>query len=321
MNGDPIRPGSPLARVLEDYPVPPLSDGFADRVVAAAEARAPALPPLRRDLSGRGWRTGRRLAIAVMSFGALATAAAATGVLERAGLPVPSARVVWANITGETAPAVAAAPAKREIPAAKTASFETQVTIDGLIDTPEELAEAFRRIDEVRNRRRSERRETIDQRIDKVIERRHAAGLPVPDADQRARLRERIEQAQAEREALNDERIRLRREALQRRVENGEALTREDIAPSRRGNVLPSERHEQLERLRTMSPEARREALRQLPPAERREVMEAWRQRRAGRLEGRAVVAPPTAPSPSDTPDFNAPAADSPSRTEGPTSD
>lgn len=321
MNGDPILPGSPLVHVLDDYPVPQLSAGFADRVVAAAEARAPALPPLRRDLSRGGWRTGRRLAIAAASFTALATAAAATGVLERAGLPVPSARMVWANITSETAPAGAAAPAKRETAVAATASSLTPVQIEGPIDTPEELAEAFRRIDEVRSRRRAERQETIEQRIDRAIERRNAAGLPVPDAEQKARLRERIEQAETEREARNEERIRLRREALQRRVENGEALTREDIVPSRPGNVLPRERHEQIERLRTLSPEARREALRQLPPAERREVIEAWRQRRAGHPEGRAVAAPLTAPSLSDAPDFDAPVADPQSRTEDPTSD
>ena len=37
--GAPIIPGSPLARMLDDYAVPGLSAGFAGRVLAAAEVR------------------------------------------------------------------------------------------------------------------------------------------------------------------------------------------------------------------------------------------------------------------------------------------
>ena len=39
------------------------------------------------------------------------------------------------------------------------------VRIEGPIDTPEELGEAFRRIDEVRSRRSELRRQQLDQRI------------------------------------------------------------------------------------------------------------------------------------------------------------
>lgn len=273
MSGDEIRPGSPLARVLDDYPVPQLSAGFADRVVAAAEGRAPALPPLRRPGTVRGWRTGRRFAIAVVSFGALATAAAATGVLERVGLPVPSAETVWANLTGGEAPAAAAPAASKPAAAVATAPL-APVVIDGPIDTPEELSEAFRRIDEVRQGRSEARRQMIDQRIDRAIERRQAAGLPVPDAEQEARLRQRIDELRAQREAQAGERIEARREELRQRVESGEALTRENLMPKRQpgAGVLPGGR-----RLRDLSPQERREMLRSLPPEQRRALVEEYR--------------------------------------------
>jgi hypothetical protein len=269
MSGDPIRPGSQLARALDDYPVPSLSAGFADRVVAAAESRAPALPPLRRERTGRGSRSGRRFAIAMVSFGALATAAAATGVLERAGLPVPSATAVWAKLTGDEAPA-AAAPAASKPELAAAAAPRAPVVIEGPVDTPEELSEAFRRIDEVREGRSEARRAIIDRRIDRAIEQRRAAGLPVPDAEQEAKLRQRIEEAQAAREARAGQRIEVRRDELRQRVENGEALTRENLLPNRQPvtGVLPDGR-----RLRDMSPQERRAYVRELPPEQRRALL------------------------------------------------
>ncbi|HSJ79375.1 MAG TPA: hypothetical protein VK913_11635, partial [Erythrobacter sp.] len=84
MSAEDIFAAGPLARVLADYPVPALSAGFADRVMAAAEARS-APPPVLRRMSGRsghGWRMGRRIAVGATCFAALATAAAATGLLE-----------------------------------------------------------------------------------------------------------------------------------------------------------------------------------------------------------------------------------------------
>ena len=304
MSGDDIRPDSPLARALDDYPVPQLSAGFADRVLAAAESRAHALPPLRRPGAARGWRTGRRFAIAVVSFGALATAAAATGVLERVGLPVPSAETVWANLTGGEALA-AAAPASRK-PVLAAATPLAPVVIDGPIDTPEELAEAFRRIDEVRQGRSEARREMIDRRLDRAIEQRRAAGLPVPDAEQEARLRQRLDDIQTEREARAGQRIEARREELRQRVENGEALTRDNLLPNRQpgAGVLPGGR-----RLRDMSPQERRQFLRNLPPEQRRALAEEYRRWRAqAQPEPLSNEPSPTAPEeplsePPGTPD------------------
>jgi preprotein translocase subunit SecD len=150
----------------------------------------------------------------------------------------------------------------------------TPVEIVGPIDTPEELGEAFRRIDEVRQGRSEVRRQIIDQRIDSAIERRRAAGLPVPSPEGEARLRERIDAVRAEREGREAERIQARRVELERRLENGEALTREDFRPS------PPQGKP---RLRDLTPQERRAILRDLSPEDRRAATEEYRRWRAQR--------------------------------------
>lgn len=281
--GGPIDPRSPLARALDDHAVPGLSAGFADRVVAAAAARPAPLPePRRRPPRGRAWRAGRRIAIGFAGFGALATAAAATGLLGRLDIPVPSAEKVWATITGNPAPPKpqpAPAPAAAPAAAAPTAP----VAIEGPIDTPEELGEAFRRIDAVREGRRETRGRIIDERIDAEIERRRAAGLPVPTAEEEARLREAIEAARLRRQQAIDERVGARREEMERKVESGEAITREDVLrPAGEARPAPA-------RLRNLSPE------------ERRAVVDEWRRRRAGApAQGAGAEAPAPAPVPQE---------------------
>ncbi len=304
--GAPITPGSPLARALDDFAVPPLSAGFADRVAAAAQARPAPLPPLRRPVTARrGWRVGQRLAIGIASFGALATAAAATGLLERFDIPVPSAGTVWASITGKAPAAAAVAPAPVQAAATPVATAQVvaaPVEIVGLIDTPEELGEAFRRIDAVRQGRIALRREQIDQRIETALERRRNAGLPVPTPEEEAALREKIDAAQARRQQIADERMAARREEMARKVESGEALTREDILRPLRDDARTLERRERLERLRRMSPEQRRAALRGLPPEERRALVEEYRARRAAAPTAAPIAEPVADPAPEPSP-------------------
>lgn len=273
----PITPGSPLARALAEYAVPGLSAGFADRVLAAAATRPAPLPDLRRQHGTRGWRWGRGIAIGVVSFGVLASAAAATGMLERFAIPVPSAQKVWASLTGR--PAVKAVPSP---PAPSQPARLAQAKIAGPIDTPEELSEAFRRIDDVRERRRAVRRDRVDQRIASAIERRQAAGLPALTPEEEAGLRAKITAAQARRDQLANDRIATRRDDLQRKVQSGEALTREDIVRPAPEDADALERRERLRQWRGLLPEQQREALRQLPPEERRALIEDYRTRRAG---------------------------------------
>jgi hypothetical protein len=291
--GAPIEKGSPLARVLDGYGAPDLPAGFADRVLTAAETRPAPLPELRRParVGARGWRMGRRIAIGITSFGVLATAAAATGLLQQIAIPLPSAQSVWASIAGtaaaESTPRVAAA--TQPVPAAAPTALP--VVIDGPIDTPEELGEAFRRVEQVRAGRREERRTAIDQRIRNEIERRRAAGLPVPTPEEEARFRARVEQEMARREQRADQQIAARREAMQRKVEAGEAVTRDDLS----GNppVDPALR-DKVRELRELTPAERREAWRTLPPEQRRAIMEQVRARRG--------TASPPAPTPEPSP-------------------
>lgn len=307
--GGPILSSSPLARALDEYAVPPLSAGFADRVLAAAETRSPPLPELRRTAGGggRGWRMGRRIAVAALGFGALASAAAATGLLERFDIPVPSPEKVWASLTGKEDGAAAPISAQRPVmPADAAASPSAPVTIEGPIDTPEELAEAFRRIDEVRQGRMEARRAVIDQRIDaqisNAIDRRRDAGLPLPTPEEEARLRKRIAAERVRREQAAAERIAARREELRQRIENGEALTRKDVVQGGKQDDAVPDRRQRLQQLRQMSPEVRREVLRQLPPEERRALTREYRQRRGMRARPQPAQVPDETPADSPAP-------------------
>jgi hypothetical protein len=286
----PILPGSPLGRALGGGAAPRLSPGFADRVLVAAKARPAPLAPLRRAAR---WRAGRRLAFGLAGVAALASAAAATGLLQQVVPAVPSAKAVWAGLIGPTqsAPAERHAPAKAATPAA----VPSALAITGPVDTPEELGEAFRRADQLREARRAGRREVIERRIADALAQRKAAGLADPSPAELAALRERLAMREARRDAAVDERVKVRREALERRVENGEALTGEDfVRPLRPGEALHGG-SETFERLRSMTPAERREAVRTMPASERAALREELRARRAANL----ASPPDTAPSPS----------------------
>jgi hypothetical protein len=148
------------------------------------------------------------------------------------------------------------------------------------------------------------RRQAIEQRIAREKERRAAAGLPLPTPEQEARIRQRIDAAEARRNSVIEQRVEQRREQMRERVEAGEALTREDIVRPLREDQRALERRERMERLRRMNPDERRAALRNLPPEERRALMETWQKRRAQRdgtgvpVEAGAVPAPDAAPQP-----------------------
>lgn len=295
--GAPIVRGSPLARRLDEFAVPSLPADFEARVLGAAAARSDALPELRRPRSSlRRWRIGQRIAIGIASFGIVATAAAATGLLERFDIPVPSAQKVWASMTSKPeAPAAVPAASQQAAAASPAPAALAPVAITGRIDTPEELSEAFRRIDAVRDKRFATRQARIDQSIDAAIERRRAAGLRVPTAEQQARLRERIAAGEARRKQQRDQQVTLRREDMARRVESGEALTRQDVVQPLRRDAQAPLQEQRLRDLRQMSPAERREALRRLPPAERRALAEAFRARRAsGAAPDTATAAPET---------------------------
>ncbi len=76
------RQDTALRDALDRFTVPSLSQGFADRVVAAATHPAnplPAVVPARRDRRG-GWIRGHRVMIGALAFGLMSAAAAATAI-------------------------------------------------------------------------------------------------------------------------------------------------------------------------------------------------------------------------------------------------
>jgi hypothetical protein len=275
VTGDPLKLDRRLAEVLDDYPAPSLPIGFADRVLAAITARPGPLPEPRPAASTKApkqrRRTGRRLVLGALGIGALATAAAATGMLDDLPIAFPSAQKVWSTITGQEPDAAASAPAVTAFPAL-VPQTDHPVVIEGPIDTPEELEEVFKRIDRVRDGRREMRRAAADRRIDTAIVRRRENGLPVPSPEREARLRERIDALREREDIQNDASIEVRRGALRESVETGEQLTREDFL--RRPPEAGSETSlgDRVRRLHT------------LPPAERRERLRQSRERRLDRL-------------------------------------
>ncbi|KWV92642.1 hypothetical protein [Erythrobacter sp. YT30] len=259
-----------LAKLLDGYKAPALSADFADRVLAQTEDRAAPLPDI-REARGTRWRRVRRLAIGAGAFGALATGAAATGLLDNLPIDLPSGEEVWATITGNpipTRPEQTPDAVTREV---GSADKETPVTIEGPIDTPEELEAAFDQIDRVRDERLENRRGRVDNRIDQAIERRRERGLPVPDAEQEARLKQRLEEARTRRDERVDERIGTRRDELRERAEDGEELSPREILREERGAAGGERLRERIEELRSLPPEERRQRLREF--RERRQQM------------------------------------------------
>ncbi|MEL7199293.1 MAG: hypothetical protein AAGL10_13355 [Pseudomonadota bacterium] len=259
-----------LVRALDGYAAPALAPDFADRVMARTKDRAAPMPDARNG-RGKPWRSVRRLAIGAGVFGALASAAAATGLLDDLPIDLPSTEEVWATITGDTVPSTPAPRTNTIVEETGSADAQNRAPIDGPIDTPEELEEAFDTIDRLRENRRDDRRNRVDNRIDQVLERRRDKGLPAPDAEQEARLKQRLKEARNRRDERVDERIGNRRDELRERVEDGEELSPRDILREERGAAGGERLRERLEELRSLPPEERRQRLREF--RERRQQM------------------------------------------------
>jgi hypothetical protein len=113
-----------ISDALDRYDVPPLPDGFADRLIARATSESePSLPPLRprRSLGGR-WQRSAFIAGAVGLFGMVTAAAAATGFFgEPVYVPVVSEALAKANIAPMPKIAKAQPPKAKPVPAKQPA--------------------------------------------------------------------------------------------------------------------------------------------------------------------------------------------------------
>ncbi len=260
MTGDPFKFGDPLDDVLGRDTVPELSGDFADRVVAATQGRSRPLPAARSAPTAR-WRSGRRLVVGAVAAVALGSAAAATGLLDDLPIEIPSPEEVWSSLTGNE-PAPDNDPVPTAEPASSIDDSDEPVRIEGAIDTSEELEEAFRQVDEVRETRRDTRREAVDQRIDNAIERRRARGLPAPTPEEEARLRGRIETMRERTDERIESRLGERRETLREEIEQGAEFTQEELIDRQRGVGSDTPVADRFDRLRRMPREERREAVR-----------------------------------------------------------
>lgn len=222
-----------LRDALDRFTVPPLSAGFADRVVAAATGPAKPIPlavPSRRDRRG-GWVRGHRVVIGAVAFGLMSAAAAATAIFGDVARTMPVIGPLIASI----APARTEPKAKKPIgvkPAvAKADEPQARAVADAPpIETP--LA--------VLPERREIRREFVAQKIAARLERRAEVraelGLP-PKPPRLARVLPVLRRLPPDERAALVERVR---EIRQEQREQGvRAPERELLVPDRVPEIAP----------------------------------------------------------------------------------
>ncbi len=229
---DPFEPA--IARALDAFAVPPLSAGFADRLMerAMAPASLPALPALavpRRRWRG-GWRRGGIVAAGIAAFGLMSAAAAAAGVfgdqLRQTVRSAPVLGPIIATVAPERArpvPKLAAKP-RADPPvlaaAPRPAAIDRETVIPPPVISPREV-----------------RAQRIADRIERRIAARRALGLPPPrrriveklralPPDIRAEVVGKLRQARAERRAAITAMSPDERAALRETIRNGREMRR-----------------------------------------------------------------------------------------------
>ncbi len=239
------------ARALDRYITPPLSAGFADRLVAKAlaeEGVAP-LPPIvaPRSPARRGvWVRARRAVIGVAAFSLMSAGAAATGVFGDAAQNVPVIGPLIAIVA--PVPKPIAAPKPKPKPAAPKIVAPPVVVdvppIEVAEPAPEEILPPAVR--------RQIRRELVAQRVVDQIERNEALGI-TPSPEQRARFAERLAKLPpAQRLALIKRVREIRRERQAAALPEGAELPKPDIP------LLSAEQRRQLREDRLRLREERR---------------------------------------------------------------
>jgi hypothetical protein len=251
------------ARALDRYDVPPLSPGFADRLVAKALAgeSVDALPPVTAPRRGRRgvWARGRRVVIGVAAFSLMSAAAAATGVFGDAAKNVPVIGPLIAIVAPKPKPAAIAAPKPKPKPAPAAPKLVPPPVIAQ--EPPIEVAEPTPGEVLPPRVRRQIRRELVAQRVVDQIERNEALGI-TPTPEQRAKFAERLAKIPPAQRLALIKRIRdIRRERQAATAPEGEA-PKADIP------LLDAETRRQLREDRLRLREERRQRLMQRAQAE-----------------------------------------------------
>jgi hypothetical protein len=120
-----------LSAALDRFTVPPIANGFADRVMSAIHKTAPAA----RDRRG-AWTFARRAIIGTVAAGMVSAAAVASGLLGAAGIRVP---VLTAMLAPEPKPSPVAKAHKRAV---RSAAVVKPPPVRRTIEPPEQVAPA-----------------------------------------------------------------------------------------------------------------------------------------------------------------------------------
>lgn len=248
-----------IARLLDAWAPPPLPAGFAERLIARAEA-GQALPPVfpPRHRLRAAWSRTPRLVVGGVAIGLMtATAAAAAGVFGNVGITIPAWQRTVEKVTGielaEVEPVAhraATAPPPAAKPAAPAPTLR-EIVADGKIESRAELEAAAQAVDARRTERQQRVRERRDARVDALVAERRAQGLPAPTDEQLAAHRARRDARAAQREEAAAARREEQREAIGQRIDNGETI---DIEAERQrmreklGERLTPRQRERLER-------------------------------------------------------------------------
>jgi hypothetical protein len=234
--------------------VPPLSAGFADRVMAALPVEREPLPQTRPARGRRGGWARASIALMVTAGAGLVSMAAASTIF---GVPIRNMPVVGTFV-------------ERVAPAPKVAAraVKPKPKADAPASRPAPVAEAMVEPAPTMITRRELQREVVAQRIadriDRMQARRREQGLPPAPLKLNPQMRERLKAMPPE-----------DRRALMQRVRD---VRRE------RGTAKPALTPEQKA--------ARRAAWQQMTPEERQALREKRAQRRANRVTTPATSAP-----------------------------
>ena len=268
-------------RALDAFTVPPLADGFAERMMAriAASPALPELPPLaspRRDARG-GWRRSGIILASVAAFSLVSAAAAATGIfgtnIRATVRAAPVLGTIIASVAPERPKPIAVhkvKPVRVVAPVATTAPIIAPPVIapvETILPPPADL--------------RSERiAQRIANRLERRADRRAEMGLP-PRPLPRGTMAQKLRQLPPEERA-----------AIRQRVH--------EIRAERRGDLggIPSLKQIERQHDRAQFRKQRRERMQEIPlpdAADNPERAEKWqalrdmRERRRARRELRRL--------------------------------
>lgn len=252
------------AHALDRYSVPPLSPGFADRLVAKAlageaiDALAPVTAPRR---ARRGvWARGRRVVIGVVAFSLMSAGAAATGVFGDAARNVPVIGPLIAIVAPKSKPKAIVTPKPKPAPAAPKLATPPVIAQEPPIKVAQPMPGEILppRV------RRQIRREFVAQRVVDQIEHNEALGIK-PTPEERAKFAERLAKLPPAQRLALIKRIRdIRRERQAATTPEGGEAPKADIP------LLDAEQRRQLREDRLRRHEERR--LRQIQRAQAEEA-------------------------------------------------